>query len=213
MIVPLPSRGRVCWSVSCMVRVLPLPAGVRFVQFRYESGGALSPTCVRRLLVRVLPAGSRWHAAGLAAVDASCRDREGCSRDGSCACVRWTDVLVDLGAVSTRAVLDVRSGCLDVGCCRPLVRACSPWRGCASPSSPPWALGWGGPFGFAFDRELSMLLAPVQCWRVGVRLLADVGDVLCPVGDEDGLRAAEEHPYVMDVLSFSPSVRRGVFFS
>lgn len=191
MILPLRSRyRRVPWCVYSRVRVDGCIRGVRFVRLRYEGRCGASLWEVERVLRRGLPVGARWHSAGLAAGwYGSNLEREGRAQEvrvrdeGGDGKERarlekyldvWTDVLVDLGAVREIVVIDVKDGSLDImGRC-PRVLACSGGVG-ESVERRKWDLGWGGPFGYAYDCEIGMLVAPVVRWRGGERLLVDVG--------------------------------------
>ncbi|KAF2679959.1 hypothetical protein K458DRAFT_109612 [Lentithecium fluviatile CBS 122367] len=174
MILPIQWRGRVDRRVFSPVVVSGCAGGARFVKFRYEGPGGrlgVGGREVERLFREVMPAGSRWHLAGLGTGCCGVGGKDGC---GCCVSAEWVDVLVDFGRVRSRTVVDVDGGCLDVCGWRPSVEGVS--RGWRDGRGGKWCEGWGAPFGVAYDCELCMLNAPVERWRRGERLLTDVGD-------------------------------------
>jgi hypothetical protein len=169
------------------VRVEGFLAGVRVFQLRYGGSCRVSAKEMEMFLCDRLPRGSRWHAAYLGAGAVSVTGNSGCARCvkrgcygcrvEECGCgaeVVWTDVLVDFGEVPFSVVVNFTSDKFLLHGCAPRVRACSgTTRDCLLEY---WQCGWGGPFGKAYDREFSMLYAPIEFWRCGERLFTDVGN-------------------------------------
>jgi len=165
------------------------PEGVRFFQLRYGRRCRASEHDVLSVLRTNLPRRTRWHAACLAAgsrdVDGTelcetCVVRGHASEGRPCMFCRaewvWVDVLVDFGEVTSVVEVDLRGSAMAVRGCLPALRSCSGGHGNWNAES--WRSPWGGPFGFAYDCEYSMLVAPYEIWRSGQRLLCDVGDEL-----------------------------------
>jgi hypothetical protein len=91
--------------------------------------------------------------------------------------VTWIDVLIDLGEARAGTQVDFRGEQFSMRGQVPRVRAYSGISG--DELAERWVCPWGGPFGSAYDREFSMLSAPVVFWRSGEQLLTDVGDEQC----------------------------------
>ena len=181
----LPLRGG--YEVLSRVKVTGFPCGIRLFQARYGGTCCSSSSEMDGLLRRALPAGTRWHAACLGAGWQANSQTEECARCRRSLCspsggerytcgieVLWTDVLVDFGGVPVRTAVDFKSAELSFRGRVANVRACSGVGGDVLAER--WVCPWGGPFGRAYDREVSMLVAPIVVWRCGERILYDVGD-------------------------------------
>ena len=195
-------RGALACVDGAVVMIVPLYSGrragsgavakgfgrdVRLFQLRYGGSCCVSGRMLEQVLRSALPYGARWHGALLGAgridVDVKCercvvrgcdaaveaRHRIGCEAE-----VLWTDVMVDLGYADAGREIDFGGRAFALGGRLPRVRRCSGVHG--EWMSEDWQTPWGGPFGRAYDRELSMLEAPHVFWRIGRRLLVDIGD-------------------------------------
>lgn len=184
MILPLRSQP----NVLCRVGVRRFPYGVRYFQLRYTRGGFVSGHDMESFLAQRLPQGSRWHAACLGAGEGR-RQVSDDLRTGAvgvagasglrnhmrdCVELWWTDVMIDFGELCSDSSVDFGGDDFRISGRLPRVRACS--GGTKDMLSEQWTAPWGGPFGYAYDCEYSMLHAPVEFWRSGVRLLTDIGD-------------------------------------